>query len=432
MDNSVIDVVIACGGEGSRLKQIMPTTPKALVEIDSQTMIERIYKQFHEHGMKRFVFLLGLGAKEIIAHLEAIKLHESEFVYIEERVPLGNGGALLNALPQVRNHFFYVYVDCLMAIDVTRMLQYYYTNKCDFCLFTHPNDHPYDSDLVVTEIDSAKITKLKPHPHSINDFPGNLVNAALMLFHKKCFEGIPINNYEGKIDLVHDILPYLVNNKVGFSYKSPEYLKDMGTPERLNSCILDVKSKKLTLNSINESKKIAFLDRDGCLIEEAGYIVSPEQVKLKAGVIEGLKLLRDSQFMLILVSNQPQVAMGKITIEELGTIHARMEWLLAEHGVYLDQFLYCPHHPEQGHPGEVPSLKISCQCRKPGIGLVNKLDNIGSLNLQKSVMFGDTFRDEGFAENLGVAFQGVSSLESDIKNPHRGLLEAIKSHLGTE
>lgn len=125
-----------------------------------------------------------------------------------------------------------------------------------------------------------------------------------------------------------------------------------------------------------------FLDRDGTLIKDTGYLADPAEVELTAGAGEALSALRDAGFRLALVSNQSGIGRGYFTWEEAEAVHARFAAELARHGIGLDDVRYCPHLPDAG-----------CSCRKPAPGaLIDSADSL-DVDLAESFMVGDSITD---------------------------------------
>jgi D-glycero-D-manno-heptose 1,7-bisphosphate phosphatase len=135
--------------------------------------------------------------------------------------------------------------------------------------------------------------------------------------------------------------------------------------------------------------KAVFLDRDGTLIVERGYITVPERVELIPGAGAAVARLRDAGWKVFIVTNQGSVAKGMITEDELGLIHIRMIALLAEEGAQIDGIYYCPHHPDGGHL----EYSVECDCRKPRPGLLERAAGEHDINLTESIMIGDSLRD---------------------------------------
>lgn len=140
---------------------------------------------------------------------------------------------------------------------------------------------------------------------------------------------------------------------------------------------------------MNMSNKAIFLDRDGTLIEDPGYLNHPEQVKLLEGVAEALIELRAMGYMLIVVTNQSAVARGIVSEKVLGEIHNRLRQLLTERGAYLDQIYYCPYHPD----GVVPKYRKESDWRKPNPGMLLAASDEMDIDLSQSWKIGDSSSD---------------------------------------
>jgi D,D-heptose 1,7-bisphosphate phosphatase len=137
------------------------------------------------------------------------------------------------------------------------------------------------------------------------------------------------------------------------------------------------------------SNKAIFLDRDGTLMEDPGYINHPDQVKLLDGVAEALIELRAMGYLLIVVTNQSAVARGIVSEKVLGEIHNRLRQVLTEKGAYLDQIYYCPYHPD----GVVPKYRKESEWRKPNPGMLLAAADEMDVDLSQSWNIGDSSRD---------------------------------------
>jgi D-glycero-D-manno-heptose 1,7-bisphosphate phosphatase len=135
--------------------------------------------------------------------------------------------------------------------------------------------------------------------------------------------------------------------------------------------------------------KAVFLDRDGTLVVERGYITEPDQIALIPGTADAIVRLRAAGWKVIVVTNQACIAKGMISEEELTAIHFRMAAMLGAEGAQLDGIYFCPHHPD----GSVEEYARDCDCRKPLPGLLEQAAGEHGLDLAASVMVGDTLRD---------------------------------------
>jgi D-glycero-D-manno-heptose 1,7-bisphosphate phosphatase len=137
-----------------------------------------------------------------------------------------------------------------------------------------------------------------------------------------------------------------------------------------------------------------FLDRDGTIIVDKNYMFDPNEVELIEGTLEGLRLLKDQGYLLIVVTNQSGVGRGIFTVSDVEKCHLRVDEILANGGVSIDAWLYCPHSPDD-----------TCDCRKPATGLIDQARSIFQINIPESIMLGDKDSDLLLAENAG--FRGL-------------------------
>ncbi len=137
------------------------------------------------------------------------------------------------------------------------------------------------------------------------------------------------------------------------------------------------------MNTQNRNKAI-FLDRDGVLNKEVGYLSNPNEFIFLEGSIEALKILKQKDYLLIVITNQAAVARGFLTVETLQVIHNKMVKILKENKISLDGIYYCPHHPE---------FTGLCDCRKPNPGMILEAKKKNNIDLDTSYMVGDTLND---------------------------------------
>ena len=143
-------------------------------------------------------------------------------------------------------------------------------------------------------------------------------------------------------------------------------------------------------------------DRDGTLNLDRGFVRSPEQIELYPGAGAALRMLRECGFRLAILTNQPVIARGEASADDVAAIHRRIEWKLGEEGAYVDGIYVCPHHPDRGFAGERPELKIACACRKPETGLFEAARRELNLDPARTWMVGDTTRDIEMARRAGL------------------------------
>jgi len=143
-----------------------------------------------------------------------------------------------------------------------------------------------------------------------------------------------------------------------------------------------------------------FLDRDGTLIKDTGYISEPSKVLILSGVVEGLRLLKSREFHLHIVSNQSGVARGKISMDQFRVVETKVKNVFLAKGLEFDSVNYCFHLPED-----------NCSCRKPAAGLIEKVGEKYKIQKSECAMIGNSIVDEGVARNFGIPFWYVTEQE---------------------
>ena len=216
-----------------------------------------------------------------------------------------------------------------------------------------------------------------------------------------------------------------------FSYDSPEYVKDMGTPERYKDVCRDFKNGVVKARNLRNRQKAIFLDRDGTINKYVGFLKNIEEFTLLPEVAEAIKLINQSEYLAIVVTNQPVIARGDVTLIELADIHMKMETLLGGEGAYVNAIYYCPHHPDRGFQGEVPEYKMECDCRKPKPGMLVKASQEYNIDLNSSWMIGDGQNDILAGKNAGcnTALIGCEQYEQTISAD--SLLLVVQEILGS-
>ena len=155
----------------------------------------------------------------------------------------------------------------------------------------------------------------------------------------------------------------------------------------------DLKKGKIKALNYKYKQKAIFLDRDGVINKEVDELVKIEEFELIGGVEKAIKKINKSNYISIIVTNQPMIAKGKMSFKELDKIHKKMDYQLGESGAYVDDIFYCPHHPEKGFKGEIKNLKINCNCRKPNNGMLIEASKKHNIDLSKSWIIGDSYSD---------------------------------------
>ncbi len=391
--------LILAGGKGTRLCEITKNqVPKPMAKLLGKPIIEYVIDNLKQNGVYDITISVGFLSEVIKDYLKDGKDFGVNISYIEETMPLGSGGCLFFLKGKVNEDFIVCPGDALFDVNIEKMMAFHKQKGGLITLFTHPNLHPYDSDLVIADKNGlVKDLHFKSLPRDFYYY--NSVNAGIIIINPKALESLECPK---KLNMEHDfVYPFIAKNQV-YSYSSTEYVKDVGTPERFNKAQEDLKNNlPKKKNTINKQKAI-FLDRDGTINAYKGFIKSHQDIELLPLVSEAIGKINKSEYLAIIVSNQPVIARGEATFDDIDTMFKKIETLLGQDGVYVDGFYYCPHHPHKGFEGEVPELKFDCDCRKPKIGMLEKATLDFNLDLSKCFMVGDTELDVLTGKNANI------------------------------
>lgn len=385
------------GGRGTRISELFPDIPKPLIPICGKPVLEHEIECLRDQGFTDIILTVSYMADKIIQYFgdgSRLGVHIDYFIETE---PLGNAGALFKLQDKLTEDFLLLNADAVFNIDFKRFAAFHEEHDALVTLFTHPNDHPYDSGLIIAKEDNS-VSRWLSKEDGRPEYYKNRVNAGLHILSPKLLE----NNINlPRIDLDRNLLKPLAGTGKMFCYDSPEYVKDMGTPERFGAVSRDFESGKVFAGNLRNKQKAIFLDRDGTINKYKGFLRSVDDFELLPTASEAIRLINRSGYLAIVVTNQPVIARGEATFAQLNEIHNKMETLLGRDGAYLDAIYFCPHHPDKGYGGEIPELKIDCSCRKPKPGMLFRASKDFHIDLNWSWMIGDGENDVAAGKAAG-------------------------------
>ena len=399
------------GGKGTRISNLFPDIPKPLIPIDGIPVLEREICSLRDQGFTDLILTVSYMGEKIMDYFGDGSRFGVSIQYYNEVTPLGNAGALFKLRDQLTEDFLLLNADAIFDVNFNRMVEFHRSHGGLVTLFTHPNSHPYDSGLLIAD-ENMSVKQWLAKEDERPTYYKNRVNAGLHVISPVVLDMARIDAEKigtideatgkvMKVDLDRQLLKPLAGTGKMFCYDSPEYVKDMGTPERYDSVVSDFKAGIVQSKNLKNKQKAVFLDRDGTINKYVGFLRDIDQFELIEGVAEAIKRINASGYLCIVVTNQPVIARGEVTVPQLEEIHNKMETLLGLEGAYIDGLYYCPHHPHKGFEGEIPELKFDCECRKPKPGMLLKAAEDFNIDLSESWMVGDGENDIKAGENAG-------------------------------
>lgn len=396
-------IIIMAGGRGIRISELYPDIPKPMISIDGTPVLEREILSLANQGFTDIILTISHMGDKIVKYFGDGRRFGVSIQYYKEETPFGNAGALFKLRDQLTEPFLLLNADAVFDVNFNRMVEFHKEQGGLVTLFTHPNSHPYDSGLLIANKDlsvEAWLTKEDERP----EYYKNRVNAGLHVIDPALLDMVKIDadkigtvdKNTGKVikvDLDRQLLKPLAGTSKMFCYDSPEYVKDMGTPERFYSVVEDFKAGRIQAKNLSNKQKAIFLDRDGTINVYKGFLRDIQDFELIPGITDSIKKINASGYLAIVTTNQPVIARGEVTYDQIDEIHNKLETLLGMQGAYIDGLYYCPHHPHKGYEGEIPELKFDCDCRKPKSGMLLKAAEDFNINLCKSFMVGDSKDD---------------------------------------
>ena len=404
-----MQAVILAGGKGTRLQDRLGGRPKPLIEVGGKPLLQRQIETLVEQNFSDILILVNHKKQQIENFIQEHNSFGIRITLVDDGKPKGTGGALLAVLDQLEDVFVIVYGDTLFNVDILRFIRYHQAGeRPGVTLFVHPNDHPQDSDLIEIDRDN-NVLAFHPYPHPEGSLLQNIVNAAMYVLDKDTIKDLA-KDVSVPCDLAKHVFPLMLSQGQCIrAYNSSEYIKDVGTPDRLDRAEMHISSGRYAAQSLLVKQKAIFIDRDGTINELDGHINKHQRLTIFPNTGKNIKLLQNEGYRIFLVTNQPVVARGEVSLAEYKKIEAKLDMELAKDGAYFDGKYVCMHYPESGFEGEVPHLKIECDCRKPKPGLILQAQEDHNIDLSQSWMIGDSTADFGAAYNAGVMSIGLET-----------------------
>ncbi len=423
-----MQAVIMAGGKGTRLQALTRgEIPKPMVPLLGRPLLAWQLEMLKRWNITRVTMVVGHLKERITEYFGDGSALGMKIDYVEEEEPLGTAGAFYYLRERVTEpYFLLVFGDVLFDIDIDRMERFFLEKDAEVLLFAHPNAHPFDSDLIRAD-GTGRVTAFDSK-HNVRDYwYDNCVNAGLYILKREMLSRV---DRPEKLDFEKGLLaPMAERGEAVYAYRSPEYVKDVGTVERIEKAAEDIRSGFIGKRNLKNRQKALFLDRDGVINVYRGFVRCAEEFELLPGVCEALRCINSSEYLAIVVTNQPVIARGETTEEELQTIFCKMKTLLGREGVFVDDLFFCPHHPDRGFPGERPEYKLDCACRKPKPGMLLKAAERYNIDLASSWVIGDSTVDMELGRRAGCHTALVRTGQAGTDGKYSAAAELVADNL---
>lgn len=417
--------VIQAGGMGSRLYPLThDEIPKPLLPMNGKPMMEWQIDCLKRYGIKEYIIVVGHLGDKIKDYFGNGSRFDVSISYFDETEPLGSAGALCCLRERLRDrNFFLIYADVMFDIDLPRMICFHENKDALATILVHPNAHPYDSDLVLMD-DDARVTGFDGRNNKRDYWYDNIVNAGVHILSGTLLEKM---GNPKRMALEKDLLEPLVSSGRIYGYRTTEYVRDAGTVDRFHTVGNEQKAGIWASRNLARPQKCIFLDRDGTINQYKSLIANEDGFVLEKNAAEAIRMINQSGYLAIAVTNQPVVARGMCSIEDVRNIHKKMAVLLGRERAYLDDVIFCPHHPDKGYPEENPKYKTECQCRKPKSGMIDEMARKYNIDLSMSWIVGDSTVDiqTGINAGLKTVLVATGQCGEDGKYDVRAEIQAI-------
>lgn len=401
--NSIKQAVVLCGGKASRLGGIAQSVPKCLLPIGDLPLLELSVRVLQSAGISRVVLAAGHLGEEVREYCAERTDRDVEFTTALEESPLGTAGAVRSVSDQLDEHFLVVYGDIYLDANFKPLLERHMFTGSLATLLVRSSDHPWDSHLVLADDNGIVSGFSKPghHPQLFR----NTANCAVFVCSKELL--LRYVAPDARADFFDDVMPRVIEDGgLVTTYRLPEdeFVRDMGTPDRLDRVrrYHDWRQKNHAARVCNRPVSTLFLDRDGTLIQGDTPVRSPSEVKFLPGVLEAMARFHEAGVQCHIITNQPWIARGLLTLDELEDVHDHIRKVIVANGGDVAGFRFCPHHPETHHGDGITELRRACECRKPQSGMIRAVIEESRIELPNCVMIGDSWRDIAVADRCGI------------------------------
>ena len=381
MASPVRQCVILVGGLGTRLGPLTLDVPKPLLPVGGRPFLDLLVAEAARYGFTDIILLAGyLGAQVVDAFAGRRRIHGRDVTVrvLVERVPSGTGGALLSLAPFAEDAFVLMNGDSWFDIDLRAFAEGGLSSSTLVKVALHRQADV--SRYGAVEVDGERVVSFGDRER------GDLINAGIYLVNKgvlALIDRVPMS-------LESEVFPRLVRYGCLAASVNAGFFLDIGVPKDY------VRAADLIATA--RRRPAIFFDRDGVLNEDAGHTHRVEDLRWMSGARHAIRRVNERGWYAFVVTNQAGVAHGLYTEAAVDAFHDRMDADLAEASAHVDEFVYCPFHPQ----AKVAAYRQDAWCRKPNPGMIEYLLAAWPIDKSASVLVGDTQADLLAAHAAGL------------------------------
>ena len=375
-----LNLVVLAGGKGSRIKSLLRNRPKPMAIFNKKPFLEYIIQNYSKYYFKNIFILTGYKSDIIYKKFNNKYYNLNHIKCLKELRPMGTAGALSVLKKKNVNDFILINGDTFLDINLNQLIKSCSKNSYGSITLVKNDFYKSNRKLSTLALRENKI---------IYQDKSNFMNGGIYFFKKKIFKLIKNKN----TSLENDILPNLIKNKKISGIKTKNFFLDIGTPENFK------KAKKIISKKF--IKRAAFLDRDGVINFDKGYVHKIKDFKFRPNVIKGLKFLRNNDYYIFVVTNQAGIGKGIYTEKQFFNLQNYIKQKLQKKDIFFDDINFCPYHPE----AKIKKYRKKSQLRKPGNLMIKQIRNKWSVKLKESFMIGDQVTDKICAKSSKLYFE---------------------------
>ena len=377
----MIDVAILVGGKGSRLGDITKSTPKPLLKINNIRFLDLVISNLSKYNLLNIYLLCSYKRKKFFKIYHKKKINNSLIYCIDEGKFKGTGGALYNLKKKVKKDFILLNGDTFFDINFNEFMKIKLKTKIALIALT--KNINYKNNKKINNISLNKDRTIRS-----SSTGSNLMNGGIYYFNKSIFNYVH-NQYSS---LENDIIEKLITKKKIIGKFFPDRFIDIGEQRKLSYLIKNFSFFK---------QKAVFLDRDGVINREVGYVTNYKQFIFLPQVKKSIKYLNDKKYLVIIITNQSAVGRSLIDENDLVKIHLNMKKELYDYnGSIVNDIFYSPYYKYSKNK----KYRKNKNDRKPFPGMIIKAINKWNINIKKSIFIGDKLTDKSASNKCGIKF----------------------------